>query len=183
MIVPVLILLVLLLLLLPAPAGAQVPRLQEPEQSRPWAVYFSPSGGASRAVVEAIGRARKVVRIQAVTMSSPEITNALTDAHRRGVTVEVILDRKLAKGRHSSADALVRAGVVVLVDAAHPAANNNVIVIDDEVVLTGSFSFTPAADRANAENLLVIHASTLAARYGENWEAHAAHSVRYPGAP
>ena len=47
-------LLALLLVLLPASAWAQAPRMPEPEQSRPWAVYFEPDAGA-RAVVEAIG--------------------------------------------------------------------------------------------------------------------------------
>ena len=56
------------------------------------------------------------------------------------------------------------------------------MVIDAEVVVTGSFGFTVAADRESVENLLIIHAPTLAARYGENWQAHAAHSVRYSAA-
>ena len=75
----------------------------------------------------------------------------------------------------------MRDGVAVLIDRAHP-ANSNVMVIDAEVVLTGSFGFTVAADRESAENLLVIHAPALAARYGENWQVHAAHSVRYTSA-
>jgi phosphatidylserine/phosphatidylglycerophosphate/cardiolipin synthase-like enzyme len=157
---------------------AQAPRVFEPEQSRPWAAYFSPGGGAAQAVVEAVGRAGHTVLVQAVALSSPQITKSLIDAQHRGVKVEVILDRKHAKSRMSSADALARDGVMVLVDRAHP-ANSNVMVIDAEVVLTGSFGFTVAADRESAENLLVIHAPTLAARYGENWQAHAAHSVRY----
>ena len=157
---------------------AQAPRVYEPEQSRPWAVYLSPGGGAAQAVVEAIGRAGHTVLVQASSLSSPQITKSLADAQHRGVKVEVILDRKHGKGRPSSADSLTRDGVVVLIDRAHP-ANSNVMVIDTEVVLTGSFGFTVAADRESAENLLIIHAPTLAARYGENWQAHAAHSVRY----
>ncbi len=51
------------------------------------------------------------------------------------------------------------------------------------VVLTGSFDYTVAADRESVENLLVIHAPALAARYGENWQAHAAHSTRYAASP
>jgi len=157
---------------------AQGPRVVEPEQSRPWAVYFSPGGGAAQAVVEAVGRAAHTVLVQTVALSAPQITKALVDAQHRGVKVEVILDRKQAKGRASSADTLARDGLTVLIDRAHP-ANSNVMVIDAEVVLTGSFGFTVAADRESAENLLVIHAPALAARYGENWQAHAAHSVRY----
>ncbi len=50
------------------------------------------------------------------------------------------------------------------------------MVIDGETVITGSFNFTKAAEKANAENLLVIRDQVLAARYTENWRAHAAHS-------
>ncbi len=159
-------------------AAAQAPRVVEPEQSRPWAAYFSPNGGAAQAVVEAVGRARHTVLVQAETLSSPQITKALTDAEHRGVKVEVILDRRHAKGRPSSADALSREGIGVLVDRMHM-TGSNMMVIDAEVVLTGSFGYTAAAERETVENLLVIHSPGLAARYGENWQVHAAHSVRY----
>lgn len=92
---------------------AQMPRVVEPEQSRPWAVYFSPGGGAAQAVVEAVGRAVHTVLVQAASLSSPQITKSLVDARHRGVKVEVVLDRRHAKGRQSSADALARDGVEV----------------------------------------------------------------------
>lgn len=170
------VLALLLLLLLPGAAWAQGPRAHEPEQSRPWAVYFSPEDGA-QAVVEALGRARKSVRVQTLAMSSPQITRALVDAHQRGVSVEVILVGKPAKG-HAPAVPLAQAGIAVLIDKAHASAGSNVMVIDRQVVLTGSFSFAPSVDGPGAENLLVISDPTLAARYGDNWQAHAAHSVR-----
>ncbi len=158
---------------------AQPRRVESPEQSRPWAVYFSPHGGATQAVVEALGRAHHTVLVQAETLSSPQITKALTDAHHRGVKVQIILDRRHAKGRPSSADALARDGIGVLIDRSHP-TGTNMMVLDTEVVLTGSFGYTVAAEQENVENLLVIHAPTLAARYGESWQLHAAHSTRYP---
>jgi phosphatidylserine/phosphatidylglycerophosphate/cardiolipin synthase-like enzyme len=170
--------LTLLLTVVATSARAQAPRAVEPEQSRPWAVYFSPGGGAAQAVVEAVGRAGHSVLVQAAALTSPQITKALVDAQHRGVKVEVILDRKHAKGRTSSADTLARDGLTVLIDRAHP-ANSNVMVIDAEVVVTGSSGFTVAADRETADSLLVIHSPTLAARYGENWQVHAAHSVRH----
>jgi len=166
-----------------ASAGAQAPRVVEPEQSRPWAVYFSPDGGATQAVVEALGRATQSVLVQASTVSAPAIVKALADAQQRGVKVETLLERKHARGRSSPADALARAGVSVMLDGAHPAVNTNVMVIDHEVVLTGGYTFTAAAERENVESLLVIHAPALAARYAEAWQAHAAHSVHYASRP
>jgi phosphatidylserine/phosphatidylglycerophosphate/cardiolipin synthase-like enzyme len=167
-----------LFLLLPLTAWAQAPRTQEPEQSRPWAVYFSPEWGATRAVVEALGRAREHVRVQTVVLNSPQITTALVDAHQRGVDVEVILGGRQSS-RSSSAAAIAEAGIRTLSDAAHKAATTNAMVIDGQVVITGSFSFAPSAEGS----LLVIHDPTLASRYRENWQLHAAHSERYPPKP
>jgi phosphatidylserine/phosphatidylglycerophosphate/cardiolipin synthase-like enzyme len=157
---------------------AQPRRVESPELSRPWAVYFSPGGGATQAVVEALGRAHHTVLVQTETLTSPQITKALADADHRGVKVEIILDRRHAKGRSASADALAREGIGVLIDRMH-GTGTNMMVIDTEVVLTGSFGYTVAAERETVENLLVIHAPALAARYGESWQTHAAHSTRY----
>jgi phosphatidylserine/phosphatidylglycerophosphate/cardiolipin synthase-like enzyme len=157
---------------------AQPRRVESPELSRPWAAYFSPDGGATQAVVEALGRAHHSVLVQAETLSSPQITKALADAGHRGVKVQIILDRRHAKGRPSSAETLARDGIGVLIDRVHT-TGTNMMVIDTEVVLTGSFGYTVAAEQETVENLLVIHAPALAARYGESWQLHAAHSTRY----
>jgi phosphatidylserine/phosphatidylglycerophosphate/cardiolipin synthase-like enzyme len=145
------------------------------------AVYFSPNGGATLAVVEAIGRARRQVLVSAYSFTSAPIAKALVEARRRGVVVEVVLDRREASKQYSSADFLVHMGVRTYIDSAHLSAHNKVIVIDDQVIVTGSFNFTNAAERQNAENLLVLRNEGLATRYADNWRHHAAHSVPYAG--
>jgi len=69
----------------------------------------------------------------------------------------------------------------VRIDAKHAIAHNKIMVIDGEVVITGSFNFTKAAEEHNAENLLVIRDAALAERYAANWKAHAEHSEAYEG--
>jgi phosphatidylserine/phosphatidylglycerophosphate/cardiolipin synthase-like enzyme len=56
-----------------------------------------------------------------------------------------------------------------------------VIIVDREVVITGSFNFTRAAEESNVENLLIIRDKALAREYLENWERHRAHSEGYMG--
>jgi phosphatidylserine/phosphatidylglycerophosphate/cardiolipin synthase-like enzyme len=131
--------------------------------------------------VEALSRARETVLVQAYTFTSAPIAKALVEAHKRGVRVEAILDKNQRGQQYSSADFVAHAGIPTLIDAVHAIAHSKVMVIDGQVVITGSFNFTTAAERSNAENLLVIHDSALAVRYTENWEAHAAHSSRYLG--
>src|SRR3972149_9350510 len=160
---------------------ALVPGSQGEPAGPGWHVYFPPRGGATQAVVDALTAARASVLVQAYSFTSAPIAKALVEAHKRGVKVEVILAKSNQSKQYSSADFVAHAGIVNLIDRAHAPAHNKVMIIDGETVITGSFNFTTAAERQNAENLLVIHDTALAARYTENWRAHGAHSVRDVG--
>jgi phosphatidylserine/phosphatidylglycerophosphate/cardiolipin synthase-like enzyme len=144
-------------------------------------VYFSPDGGCTEAIVDALGGARKTVLVQAYSFTSTPVARALLDARKRGVDVRVILDKSQTGERYSSADLLANSGVPTRIDRAHAIAHNKVMVIDGGTVITGSFNFTKAAEQRNAENLLIIRDAKLAARYTANWKAHAAHSETYRG--
>ena len=68
-----------------------------------------------------------------------------------------------------------------MIDGDHAIAYNKVITIDGELVLTGSFSFTKAAQEKNAESLPVIRDQALAAQYTQSWDAHRQHRQPYVG--
>jgi phosphatidylserine/phosphatidylglycerophosphate/cardiolipin synthase-like enzyme len=140
-------------------------------------VYFSPQGGCTEAIVNAISQAKTEILVQAYSFTSAPIAKALVDAHKRGVRVQIILDQSQRKERYSSADFTVHSGIPTYIDTAHTIAHNKVMVVDKAVIITGSFNFTRAAEEKNAENLLVIQSRDLARIYGENWEKHKEHSV------
>lgn len=144
-------------------------------------VFFSPGGGCTEAVVENLARAKKSIFVQAYSFTSAPIAKALVDAHRRGVKVQVILDSSNETEKYSSADFIAHAHIRCSIDSAHVIAHNKVMVIDESVVITGSFNFTKAAEEQNAENLLVIQDVDLASKYLANWRAHQKHSVVYRG--
>jgi len=153
-----------------------------PAQSGPQDLraFFSPNGGCTDAVVSALQAAKKTVLVQAYSFTSAPIAKALVDAKKRGVDVRVILDKSQRTERYTGATFLANEGVPVFIDADHRIAHNKVMVIDAQTVITGSFNFTKAAERGNAENvLLILHAPELAKRYGENWNEHLAHSRKF----
>jgi len=144
------------------------------------AAYFSPSGGCTEAVVSALDAAKKSVLVQAYSFTSTPIAKALVDAKKRGVDVQVILDKSQKTEHYSSATFLSNEGIPTYIDAAHKIAHNKLMVIDGDEVITGSFNFTKSAEDGNAENLLVInHSPELAKTYTANWKAHLAHSDSY----
>ena len=142
-------------------------------------VFFSPKGGCTEAVVENVGKAKSNILVQAYSFTSAPIAKALVDAAKRGIKVQVILDKSQRTEKYSDADFLLHEGVPTFIDAKHAIAHNKIIIIDSHTILTGSFNFTKAAEENNAENLLVIDDAALAKKYAENWQSHLAHSEPY----
>ena len=153
----------------------------QPLNSSSWQAYFSPTGGCTVAVVKELNSAKSNILVQAYSFTSAPIAKALVDAYKRGVQVQVILDKSQRTANYSEADFTAHAGIRTLIDAKHAIAHNKIMVIDSQVVITGSFNFTKSAEEHNAENLLVIHDVELAKRYTENWHLHEKHSEEYGG--
>jgi len=120
-----------------------------------------------------------MVLVQAYSFTSAPIARALVEAHRRGVKVQVILDKSQRTEKYSEADFLVHNDIPTLIDAEHAIAHNKIMILDGYLVLTGSFNFTKAAEDNNAENLLVLNDPELARSYLANWRVHARHSETY----
>jgi phosphatidylserine/phosphatidylglycerophosphate/cardiolipin synthase-like enzyme len=78
---------------------ARAPRSGDVVADEGIAVYFSPKGGWTEAIVEQIGKARASIDVQAYSFTSTDIAKALADAEVRGVKVRAILD-KTATGEH-----------------------------------------------------------------------------------
>jgi phosphatidylserine/phosphatidylglycerophosphate/cardiolipin synthase-like enzyme len=128
-----------------------------------------------------LDKTKSTVLVQAYFFTSAPIAKALMNAHKRGVKIEVILDKSQRTQKYSSATFLCYQGIPIKIDAQHAVAHNKVMIIDGDTVITGSCNFTKAVEENNAENLLVIRDRKLAERYIKNWHEHERHSEVYIG--
>lgn len=143
-------------------------------------VYFSPNGGCTDAILQQISRAQSEILIQAYSFTSKPIARALIAAQKRGVRITAVLDRSNQTQKYSAATFLKNVGIPVYIDDKHAIAHNKIMIIDNRVVITGSFNFTMAAETKNAENLLIIEdMPDLTRAYRENFQKHLRHSVSY----
>jgi phosphatidylserine/phosphatidylglycerophosphate/cardiolipin synthase-like enzyme len=131
--------------------------------------------------VSAIASARKSILVQAYEITSGPLVTALIDAHRRALDVRAIVDYKQFTDRRNHDDAfavrgLGAAGIPVLLDRPPGLMHDKVMIIDDQVVVTGSFNYTYSAEHRNVENLLVIRDPALAAQYVQHWKSRAIES-------
>lgn len=145
-------------------------------------VYFSPRGGATEAIVSEINNAQSEILVQAYSFTSAPIAKALVEAKKRGIRIEAVLDKSQRNEKYSSADFIAHAGIPTYIDDNHAIAHNKIVIIDKQVLITGSFNFTKSAEERNAENLLVIKGNKpLAERYIQNFNKHKKHSGEYRG--
>jgi phosphatidylserine/phosphatidylglycerophosphate/cardiolipin synthase-like enzyme len=140
-------------------------------------VYFSPKGGCLEAILKEINAARSEILVLAYSFTAEPLANGLISAKKRGVHVEVILDKSNEVERYSDLHIFMHNSLPPLIDAHHAIAHNKVMVIDKKTIVTGSFNFTNQAEHENGENLLIIKGNPdLVQAYRQNYLAHKAHS-------
>lgn len=140
-------------------------------------VFFSPGHDCEQAWITEIGRATESIDVAAYQFTSAPIAKALVAAHQRHVRVRVILDAKAAGTKYSVATFLGNAGVAAWLDSHEPIMHDKYGVIDNRVVLMGSYNLTKNATR-NAESLVVIRRPEVAEQFAADWEKHRKHSTR-----
>jgi phosphatidylserine/phosphatidylglycerophosphate/cardiolipin synthase-like enzyme len=155
---------------------------RDKEAARTIDALFSPGGGCESRIIEEISSAEKNIRVQMYLFTSKPICDALVAAKKRGVAVQVILDKSQEKMSFGRWPVLKRGGVQVYFDRDHEIANSKIILIDQRAILTGSYNLTQAAEEKNSENLVVIeNDEELFEKFLANFEKHRAHSHRGSG--
>jgi len=147
------------------------------------------------ALLDLINGAATSIDVALYGMDRQSVIDALIAAHNGGVTVRVVGDDEAATVDYpDSYQALVDAGITVITDAnLSKIQHNKFLIIDGEVVWTGSTNFTDTGLTLNANNSIVITDTTLAATYGaefaEMWAGNfheaktdnTAHILEYEG--
>ncbi|HWR72318.1 MAG TPA: phospholipase D-like domain-containing protein, partial [Nitrospirota bacterium] len=140
---------------------------------------FTPPGGCSDSVAAEIANAKSEVLVQAYTLTSKDIADAIVKAKESGANVAIIMDRSSAYAQGSALYFSQLKGIPTLIDAKHAASRSNVVIIDGETVITGGFTFTNEAGDRYAEDLVIIRSRYLAESYRGNWNQHKDHAEEF----
>lgn len=142
------------------------PYIQTPAPS--YEVYFSPKGGCADAVLYWIGRANRSIHVLMFIFSLDSIADALISAHKRGVEIKVVFEKSQSYSQYAT---LKSAGIEVGNDTNWEGImHNKIAIIDGSIVMTGSFNWTPTADRNNNENLIVLRSQQIASIYESEFQ-------------
>ncbi|OMJ91998.1 hypothetical protein SteCoe_5315 [Stentor coeruleus] len=148
--------------------------------------FFFPSEDSEKRLLHYINRAEKILIVAVFTLTNDDLANAIRRARDRGVSIRIISDDDLMRMSGSDIRNLHDEGIQVRVDLdPHAQMHHKFCVIDDYILITGSFNWTKQAVGKNQENLVVMDDPVLARIYTEEfnrmWEAFAASVDRYLG--
>lgn len=155
----------------------------EPQPAEILAIYFTPPAGAASGLIKQIDGAKKSIKVMAYGFTATNLAEALVRAKRRGVDVGLIQDEKSAQNNRETLPILLAAAIDVRSDGKHAIQHNKVMLIDDDIVITGSYNFTNSAEKRNAENIMIVRSSYAAKRYADNWKTHWDHSEKVTDLP
>jgi phosphatidylserine/phosphatidylglycerophosphate/cardiolipin synthase-like enzyme len=137
---------------------------------------FSPQGRCSAHIIREIEKAQKEILIAVYAFTSDDLARAVAQAKKRGVLVQIVLDREFDAANEKSQGRFLEeqkiplkrvSGIKLAAPEREPGLmHQKFSVIDRKIVFTGSYNWTRSADNSNDESLLLFRdAGPLAEEY------------------
>lgn len=129
-------------------------------------VYFSPDDGVLNHILALVSSAKQSVYFMAYSFTSDELAEALLERAGAGVEVMGVFEADQYNANIGTEfDRLSDAGLQVRLDGNPNHMHHKVLIIDEQIIITGSYNFSASAEQRNDENLLVIDDAALARLY------------------
>ena len=129
-------------------------------------VYFSPDDGTAGHLIDLINAARQSISFLAYSFTADDLASAMLDRAPAGITISgVFEERQYRSNTGTEYDHFRSSGQDVRLDGNPRNMHHKVIIIDGQIVVTGSYNFSASAEKSNDENTLVIHNAEIASLY------------------
>ncbi|WWO95796.1 MAG: phospholipase D family protein [Candidatus Dasytiphilus stammeri] len=133
-------------------------------------VGFSPDISSSKLILQSISQAHRKIDIAAYSFTSKPISLALLAVQKRGVIIRIIADHK-ANNRYTALTFLSNHGISIRLNNNYAIMHHKFMIIDNQIVQTGSYNYTRAAAKQNAENVIVLYnAPYIAVKYEKEFK-------------
>jgi mitochondrial cardiolipin hydrolase len=133
----------------------------------------------TRSVAEAIEGllrgARRSIDAALYRFNNPRLAQALNDAHKEGVRVRLVTDRSKYEEGSTTQELLAKIHFPFRHtygrDGEGSKMHHKFVLLDDSVLLTGSYNWTSASEEKNYENLLILQEPKLIETHRKEFEA------------
>lgn len=127
--------------------------------------YFSPEDNIERIILERLKKARRSVHFLAFSFTSDPLGEELIRLHKKGIAVKGVIEREGSDTENSEYNKLRVEGIAVKIDRNPGLMHHKVIIIDEALLITGSFNFSKGANVKNDENVIILDNAEITGEY------------------
>lgn len=128
-------------------------------------VLFSPEDGVMERLVHLVDDAQESVFFMAFSFTDDALSRAMLERAADGVLVEGVFESRGVESDFSEFGTMRETGLSVWKDGNPAVMHHKVIIIDGEIVVTGSFNFSQNASSQNDENLVILYGDAPASQF------------------
>jgi len=148
----------------------QITILEELSLTEVIAVSFSATGNTEDLLVEWVNKADETILLMVNRIVAGNLSEALIDAYSRGVQVQVIIDTDERYTQGSAFTELLTVGIDIRGDNNLHQMNNKAMIVDNQIVATGSYDWTPNAEVTQDNNVIFLENELVTGFYVSEFE-------------
>ena len=129
-------------------------------------IYFSPDDGVLAALVPLLESAQESIFFLTYSFTSNQLGDIVRQKAEAGLTVAGVMDdEQIATNQGTEFDPFRQANLDVRRDGIEGLMHHKVFIIDQQIVVFGSYNFSQSAEQRNDENLIIVYNPVIAHQF------------------
>jgi phosphatidylserine/phosphatidylglycerophosphate/cardiolipin synthase-like enzyme len=128
--------------------------------------YFSPDDGVLAALLPVLESAQESIYFLAYSFTSNQLGDIVRQKAEAGLTVAGVMDDEQVRSNQGTEfDPFRQAELDVRMDGIDGLMHHKVFIVDETIVVLGSYNFSQSAEERNDENLMIIYDPVIAQQF------------------
>lgn len=128
--------------------------------------FFSPDDGVASQIATVLSNAEESIYFLAFSFTSNDLGDIVREKAEDGLTVKGVMDEEqISSNQGTEFDPFRQADLDVRIDGIEGQMHHKIFIIDESIVVVGSYNFSQSAETRNDENILIIYNPAIAQQF------------------
>ena len=133
--------------------------------------YFSPDDGVLDQIVRVLSGAEESIYFLAYSFTSNDLGDIIREKDAAGLKVQGVMEEEQVNSNQGTEyDPFKQAELDVRLDGIDGQMHHKVFIIDEKIVILGSYNFSQSAEQRNDENIFVVYNEAIAQEFIKEFE-------------
>ena len=133
--------------------------------------YFSPDDGVLDQIVRVLSGAEESIYFLAYSFTSNDLGDMVREKDAAGLKVQGVMEEEQVNSNQGTEyDPFKQAELDVRLDGIDGQMHHKVFIIDEKIVVLGSYNFSQSAEQRNDENILIVYNEAIAQEFIKEFE-------------